>query len=123
MEMQDTIMQGGGVILIKDIRLVPLEQERGDNLDASEQREDMVMMKDGRVVTVRNGEMTPIEKETILPDGTRVMPDGRVVLTDGSTRMMHEGETMYMNSRMMNMANMPEEPAEEMEDPDTQDAS
>ena len=89
-------------------------------LDASEQREDMVMMKDGRVVTVRNAEMTPIEKETILPDGTRVMPDGRVMLTDGSTRMMHEGETMYMNSRMMNMANMPEEP---VEDPDTQDAS
>jgi hypothetical protein len=92
-------------------------------LDASEQREDMVMMKDGRVVTVQNGETIPIEKETVLPDGTRVMPDGRVTLTDGTTRMMHEGESMYMNSRMMNMANMPEEPAEDAQAPDTQNPS
>lgn len=89
----------------------------------AEKREEMVMMKDGRVVTVRNGEESPIEKETVLPDGTRVMPDGRVMQPDGTDRVMMEGETMFMDSRMMDMANMPEEPAEDKRDTETQDPS
>ena len=83
---------------------------------------EFVTMKDGRVMTVRDGSLTPLKEATTLPDGTRIMVDGTVVLTDGSRRMMMEGETLYMDSRIMDMANKPDEPPE-MEDTETHDPS
>jgi len=59
-----------------------------------EMHEDHIMMQDGRVVMMRNGETLPMEEEMTLPDGTKVMTDGTVMTPDGTTRRMDEGETM-----------------------------
>lgn len=56
--------------------------------------EGMIMMKDGKVMTVRSGELVLMEEEITMPDGTRVNTDGTVQLTDGTTRAMVEGETL-----------------------------
>lgn len=74
--------------------------------------DDMVTMKDGRVMTMRGGSLAPLEEEITLPDGTRVQTDGTVVMNDGSTRVMTEGETLYKDGRVMDMANKPDEPPE-----------
>jgi hypothetical protein len=76
-------------------------------------QDEFVTMKDGKVLTMRNGNLTPLAEETILPDGTRVQVDGTVVMNDGSSRAMMEGETLYMGGRIMDMANKPDEPPEE----------
>jgi hypothetical protein len=76
-------------------------------------QDEFVTMKDGRVLTMRDGNLTPLQEETTLPDGTRVQVDGTVVMNDGSRRAMMEGETLYMGGRIMDMANKPDEPPEE----------
>jgi hypothetical protein len=69
--------------------------------------EDMIMMKDGRVMRVQDQRMTPLDQEMTMADGTRVMMDGTVILTDGTTRMMQEGETMYTAERTADTPQMP----------------
>lgn len=55
------------------------------------------MMRDGKIIVMRNGEERPLEEEVTLSDGTKVMPNGQVLMTDGTARMMREGETMTMD--------------------------
>lgn len=58
---------------------------------------DHVMMRDSKVLLLRNGEEMPLEEEMTMSDGTRVMPNGQVVMPDGTARMMREGETITMD--------------------------
>ncbi len=84
--------------------------------------EDMITMKDGKVMMMRNGDMTPMEDEMTLSDGTRVMPNGQVILANGTARMMMEGEAMNMHGQTVDMANMPDrEFKEKMEDEELRD--
>ena len=61
-------------------------------------QEDMITMKNGQVMIIRNDGMVPIEEEMTLSDGTRVKMDGTVVNPDGSTRMLREDETITLGS-------------------------
>lgn len=69
--------------------------------------EDMIVMKDGKVMRLQDNRMTPLDQEMTMADGTKVMMDGTVVLTDGTTRMMAEGETMYTAGRKVDTPQMP----------------
>lgn len=82
--------------------------------------DEIVTMKDGRVMTMRGGSLAPLDEEATLSDGTRIQLDGTVVMNDGSSRLMREGETLYMDGRVMDMANKPDEPPE-LNGTDTQD--
>lgn len=66
---------------------------------------DGVMMQGGRIVIVRNGEMTSMEKEMTLKDGTRVMTDGTVIKNDGTKMMMKEGQHLNMSGNIENSKN------------------
>jgi DNA-binding FadR family transcriptional regulator len=77
-------------------------------MDPNEIREGMIMMKEGQVITVRNGELVLMEEEATMPDGTRVMPDGTVLTTDGKTRTMIEGETLRLVGEEADAASIPE---------------
>lgn len=63
-------------------------------MDEMNTMQDHIVMQDGKVMVMRNGEMTPMEEEMTMPDGTKIMIDGTVMMPDGTTRMMAEGETM-----------------------------
>ena len=58
--------------------------------------QDHILMQDGRVMIMRNGQMKPMDEEMTLPDGTRVMIDGTMWDANGTTRMMAEGETILV---------------------------
>jgi|GEM_PF-5391501 len=58
---------------------------------------DYVMMKDARMVMVRDGKTTAMEKEMTMADGTRVMVDGKVMMTDGSTKILKDGESVPLS--------------------------
>jgi hypothetical protein len=77
-------------------------------MDTDEMQEGMIMMKDGKVMTVQNGEMKLIEEDVTMPDGTRIMIDGTVVLTDGTTRRLAEGETLRKVAHASDTADKPE---------------
>ena len=57
------------------------------------------MMRDGKIIVLRNGEEMPMEEEMTMSDGTRVMPNGQILMADGTARMMREGETLTMDRR------------------------
>ena len=78
--------------------------------------EGMVMMKAGRMVVVRDGELVTMDEEVTMNDGTRVLTDGAVIRTDGTTRTMMEGESMGMDGEMTDR-----EYQEEMEDNENRD--
>lgn len=80
-------------------------------------REDMITMRDGKVMQMRNGNLQPIEGEMTLSDGTRVMPNGQIVMANGTARRLAEGETMNMDGQMAGPADMSDRKfKEEMED-------
>ncbi|HZM24106.1 MAG TPA: DUF6799 domain-containing protein [Anaerolineales bacterium] len=56
----------------------------------------MVLMKEGRMVMLRSGDMIVIDDEMTMADGTKVMTDGTVKLTDGTTLTLMEGEGMLL---------------------------
>jgi hypothetical protein len=58
---------------------------------------DIVVMKGGRVMVVRHGEMKELDMMMTLENGTRVAMDGTLTMRDGTTRRLTEGEAMTLD--------------------------
>ena len=87
-------------------------------------QEGMIAMKDGRVMTVQNGEMKLMEEDITMEDGSRVRMDGTLVMADGSTRRLKEGETLYPGSKERESTTLPHMGStEEMTGTETHDPS
>lgn len=85
-------------------------------------KEGEIAMKEGKVMTVQNGEMKLLEEDITMEDGTRILMDGTLVKTDGTTRRMREGETLYPARKPVDATEMPElGSTEEMTDTETHD--
>lgn len=84
--------------------------------------EDMIVMKDGKVMTMRKGKLTPVPRELTMPDGTRILLDGTVLMTNGSSSVMAEGETMHIGRGPADTPAMPDlGPTEDMTGTETHD--
>ena len=57
-----------------------------------ETKDDMVVMKGGRMMVVRFGEMKPMDMVMTLSNGTKVAMDGTITMPDGTSRMLMDGE-------------------------------
>jgi hypothetical protein len=60
--------------------------------------DDMLMMKDGQLLILRDGEMIALLEDMILPDGTRITIDGRVVMIDGTYAALVEGQAIIVDN-------------------------
>ncbi len=60
-------------------------------------QDDMITMKDGKMMIITNEGASPMEEAGTMADGTKVMPNGQVLMPDGTARMMREGETMTLD--------------------------
>ena len=69
--------------------------------DEKAMTKDHMMMKDGKVMMVMGGKTTPVDKDVVLANGTKVTPAGAVTMKDGMKSMMKEGEMMGMDGEMM----------------------
>ncbi len=67
---------------------------------------EYVLMRDGKIIVLRNGEEMPIEEEMTMSDGTKVMPNGQVIMGNGTARMMAEGETLSIDGQIPDPASM-----------------
>jgi hypothetical protein len=93
-------------------------------MDSQELHENMVMMRDGQMMTVRNGELVLLRDEITMPDGTRVLPSGELLLADGTSRRLSEGETLRVVGGQADSTMMPDTgPTEEKIDTETHDPS
>ena len=65
--------------------------------------EDLLVMKNGKMMRKRGGRIRPMREDMAIFDGMRVMMDGTVIMTDGIARTMMEGEAITMDGRMTDM--------------------
>jgi hypothetical protein len=80
------------------------------------------MMRNGKVIVMRNGEEMPMEEEITMADGTKVMPNGQVLMANGTARMMREGETMTVDREKTDPEEMSDRQFKEaMEDEELRD--
>jgi hypothetical protein len=58
---------------------------------------DCVMMEDGKMMTMMDGNKMPMEADTTMKNGTEVMTDGTVKMKNGKTMMLKDGDCVYMD--------------------------
>ena len=66
-------------------------------------RPDMLIMKGGRMMLLRSGDLIIMDENLTMTDGTKVMTDGTIVLMDGTTLTLVEGEGIIMDAPMATM--------------------
>jgi len=61
-----------------------------------------VMMKNGKMTMMQDGkEVTRMDRETTLSDGSRVMMNGKMVMKGGKEMQMKEGQMVMMDGKLM----------------------
>lgn len=61
------------------------------------QQPDQVVMKDGRLVVVKNGKESDMKEDVILGNGTVITMDGMVKTKEGKTIRLNNGESIDAN--------------------------
>ena len=64
---------------------------------------DGVMMQNGKMKMVKNGQTTSIDQDLILSNGTKIMSDGTCVTKEGTKMTMKEGQHMDMSGNLTSM--------------------
>jgi len=65
---------------------------------------DCCMMTEGKMMQLKNGQLTPIKKPVILANGTKVKRNGKCILPDGTRIRMVEGNCMDNSGKLDNCA-------------------
>ncbi len=61
---------------------------------------DCCMMKDGKMMCMKDGKSMPMDKDMTMKNGTKCMTNGECVMKNGKTMKMKEGECMDMDGNM-----------------------
>lgn len=64
---------------------------------------DGVMKKNGKMMMVKNGQMTSLDHDMTMSNGTKIKSDGTCIKKDGTKKMMKEGQHMDMSGNMIPM--------------------
>jgi uncharacterized protein DUF6799 len=63
---------------------------------------DGVVMKDGRMMMMKDGRATePMTADITMPDGTKVTTSGVVKMRNGEEKQLNNGAMMLMNGHIM----------------------
>ena len=57
---------------------------------------DGVMMTDGKMMVMKNGQTTRMSREMTMANGVKIMSNGTIIQKDGSRRRLKEGQHMDM---------------------------
>ena len=66
----------------------------------SAKMKDCCMMKDGKMMVMKDGKTIPMEKDMTMKNGTKCTTTGECTMKDGKKMMMNEGDCMDMNGKM-----------------------
>jgi hypothetical protein len=61
---------------------------------------DCCMMKDGKMMCVKDGKTMPMDKDMTMKNGTKCMTNGDCIMKDGKKMKMKEGECMDMGGKI-----------------------
>ena len=65
---------------------------------------DCVMRTEGKMILVKNGQVTPITKPIMLANGTKVKRNGKCILADGKRIKLKNGNCMDNSGKVDNCA-------------------
>ena len=61
--------------------------------------DDLLMLKNGQMLILKDHEMIALQQEMLLADGTRIALDARVIMTDGTYQALVEGQSILVENR------------------------
>lgn len=64
---------------------------------------DGYMIHNGRIMMIKNGKMTSVDKDVTLPNGTTITKDGTYLIKGGTKTKFKDGEHMDMSGKMIPM--------------------
>ena len=97
-----------GLLAFTAITICSYAQDSTTTQDTSMSRgkhmmKDCLMMKNGQVMSMKNGQKMKIERTMTLTNGTTVAPDGTINWPNGKTGMLKEGQCIYMDGKIGKM--------------------
>ncbi|MVN76754.1 hypothetical protein GO988_10515 [Hymenobacter sp. HMF4947] len=79
---------------------------RADRPPSSRRFESGVLMKEGKMLTMQNGTLLPMTQTMTMSDGTQVMTDGSVKTADGKSMMLHNGQIVLPDGRVLDRSQL-----------------
>jgi len=68
---------------------------------------DGVMMKNGRVQKLQEGkDIGPMDRMTVMSNGTKVMMNGKIMTKDGQQSQLEEGQIMMLDGKLIDNKGM-----------------
>ena len=61
---------------------------------------DCCMMKNGKMMVMKDGKTMPMTKDMVMTNGTKCMKNGECIMKDGKKMMMKDGDCMEMSGKM-----------------------
>ena len=58
----------------------------------------MLLMKNGQILFLKNGELITLSEDMTLADGTRIALDGSVTMAGGTLQVISEGQAVLVDS-------------------------
>ena len=105
-----TMVMMDGTLVMKDGTTMKMADDDMITMDGNLTKRDRLMLKDGKMVVVKDGKSAPMEMEMTLENGSKVMMDGTVVMKDGTTKKIADTEMILMDGKIMKIPKMPEGP-------------
>jgi len=63
---------------------------------------DGIMMKNGRIQKLQEGkDIGPMDRMTVMANGTKVMMNGKIVTKDGQESQLEEGQVMMLDGKLI----------------------
>lgn len=62
---------------------------------------DGVMMQNGKMMKVKNGQSSSLDNDFTMSNGTKIMSDGTCIKKDGTKITMKEGQHMDMSGNVL----------------------
>jgi hypothetical protein len=59
---------------------------------------DLLMMKNGQMLILKESELIALSQDMLLSDGTRIALDGRVIMVDGTYQRLVEGQAILVDN-------------------------
>jgi uncharacterized protein YdeI (BOF family) len=87
----DTKVMPDGTVARSNVKKVRLVNGMMVDMNGNIIVKNGVLVKDGKMVMVKDGDMMPMNSEMTMSNGTKVMEDGAII------RKMNEGEMMMMD--------------------------
>ena len=76
--------------------------EKGGMKQGKEGMSNHFMIKDGKVMMMKNGQSSALTKDYMFKDGSSLNSTGTVTMTDGSTKMLKDGNMLGMDGKWSN---------------------